>query len=99
MPAKKQSSVETFLRQHFNIDTSKPTLTVNLLTEAGEIPIRIDIQGGRAVRITTSMDNYLSCLYRDGFVLLVLHGVPLLRAGKYARQAGRPVHIPPASIV
>jgi len=76
--------VETFLRDRFHVDVSQPSLTVKLMTPAGEIPIQIEIVDGRASSITTVMDRYLSYLYQGGLESLFLEGVPLLRAGKYA---------------
>lgn len=76
--------VETFLRDHFKVDTSQPLVTVKLVTESGEIPIRIEIRNGKATRVTTTMDSYVSYLYREGFEQLILEGIPLLRIGKYA---------------
>jgi len=76
--------VETFLRDHFNIDTSQPLLTMKLITESGEIPIQIKVRNAKAVGVTTIMDNYLHYLYRSGIEQLFLQGIPLLRVGNYA---------------
>lgn len=76
--------VETFMGTHFDIDVSAPRLSVTLITEAGEIPVEIEIERGRATRITTVMDHYLSALYATGIERLQIDGVPVLRIGKYA---------------
>lgn len=76
--------IETFLREHFNVDASQPALTIKLVTASGEIPIQIMIRDGKVRGVVTVMDNYLSYLYRGGVEPLVLHGIPLLRVGSYA---------------
>jgi len=76
--------VETFLCDHFGIDRSLSTLTLSLMTESGEIPLHIAMRRGKAARVTTVMDNYLSYLYRSGIEPLTLCDIPLLRVGKYA---------------
>lgn len=76
--------VETFLRDHFKIDASQPTLTVKLITAAGEIPIQVDTRKGKVHSVTTTMDSYLSYLYRAGVSQLSLHGIPVKRVGSYA---------------
>jgi hypothetical protein len=75
---------ETFLRDHFNVDASQPVLEMKLLTPSGEIPIRIDVRDGKASAVTTTMDRYLSYLYRSGIEPLSLQGISLLRVGDYA---------------
>jgi hypothetical protein len=76
--------VETFLREHFKVDTSQAVLRIKLMTASGEVPIQIDILHGKVSKVTTTMDSYLSYLYREGVEPLVLRGIPLLRMGTYA---------------
>jgi hypothetical protein len=76
--------IETFLREHFKVDTSEPRLTRKLITISGEIPIHVDIADGKALRVTTVMDNYLSYLYKGGVQALLLEDIPLHRVGTYA---------------
>jgi hypothetical protein len=76
--------IETFLRDRFGIEVRHPTVNVKLLTTSGEIPLRIEVRQGKAISVTTTMDNYLSLLYRDGIERLCLEGVDLLRVGTYA---------------
>lgn len=76
--------VETFLREHFEVDTSRPELGVTLLTPSGAIPVRVEIHGGKAASVTTTMDNYLAYLYREGIEPVIVNGVPFLKVGRYA---------------
>jgi hypothetical protein len=75
--------VETFLRDHFSIDVSRPSLVVELLTPSGVVPITIEIVDRRCRRVLTTMDNYASHLYRDGIAELELDGVRALQVGAY----------------
>lgn len=76
--------VETFLRDHFRIDTTQPVLSIKLMTASGVIPIQIEIRDSRVSRVTTVMDSYLSHLHRLGVESLCLQGIPVLRVGDYA---------------
>jgi hypothetical protein len=76
--------VETFLGDYFRVDTSQPVLNVKLLTQAGEVPIRIDIRDGKVSAVTTTMDRYLSYSYRGGVEAVFLNRILLLRVGDYA---------------
>jgi len=76
--------VETFMRDYFRVDASWPVLAVNLVTESGTIPIRIDVENGKVSSVMTTMDSYVSYAYRTGVEPLSVRGVPLLRVGKFA---------------
>jgi len=76
--------LETFFQQHFAIDRSQPLLHLKLITPSGAIPIRIESQNGRFLRVTTRMDNYVAFAYQRGIDSLVLEGVPVQRIGTYA---------------
>lgn len=76
--------VETFLRDHFEVDVTQPLLKVKLLTTAGQIPIQVAIRDRKASVVTTVMDDYVSYLYQGGVEPLVLEDVPLLRVGAFA---------------
>jgi hypothetical protein len=70
--------VETFFRNHFNVDVSGPTLIVKLVTDSGVIPIEIDVEDGHVRRTTTVMDDYAAFVYRRGVAPLDLNGVHTL---------------------
>jgi len=72
--------VESSFRDHFQLDTSGSKLEIQLVTAAGVIPLEIDIAGGRAVRTTTVMDDYVAFLYRRGVEPLTFDGVSVLQA-------------------
>lgn len=73
--------VETFFRDHFEVDTSAPRLKYELLTESGVIPIHIDLEDHRAVRTTTVMDGFVAYLQRAGIEPMTLEGCEVLRVG------------------
>jgi len=72
------------LREHFNIDTSEPTLTIHLLTASADIAVEVEIRDGRASAISTTMDGYLQYLYRLGIEPMIIDGVAMWRVGEYA---------------
>lgn len=76
--------VETFFRDLFDIDVSRPMVTRTLITASGAIPIQISIRGGVVAEVTTIMDGYLSYMRQRGIERLFLHDIPLLRVGTYA---------------
>jgi hypothetical protein len=78
-----KAMVETFLRDRFDVDISQSVAHFKLITPAGEIPLRVDVCGNKASRVTTVMDAYLSHVMQSGVESLVLNGVPGLRVGKY----------------
>ncbi len=75
--------VETFFRNHFNIDILSPQITIRLLTEAGTIPIEIEIHNREASKITTIMDDYAAHLYREEIEGMTLQGCEVLRVGEF----------------
>ena len=64
--------IETFLREHFNVDTSPSQQDFSLRTPTGIVPIRIAIAGGRAERVTSVMDEFAAFLYAGGIEPLTL---------------------------
>ena len=70
-------------REHFNIDTSRAVQEIRLRTPAGVVPIRIAIDGGRAVHIASVMDEFATFLYSGGVEALSLDGCRLLRVRDY----------------
>lgn len=76
--------VETFLRDHFKVDVTRPVLNMKLVTAAGRIPIQVAIRDRKATTVTTTMDDYVAYLYQHGVERLVLEDVPFLRVGAFA---------------
>lgn len=75
--------VETFFRDHFNLNLSGPTLSVKLVTDSGVIPIQIDIEDAKARQTTTVMDDYVAYSYRRGVEPLDLDGVQALQVDRF----------------
>lgn len=75
--------VETFFRDRFNVDVSSPQIVIRLLTRAGVIPIEIAVCNGKAVRITSVMDDYAAHLYQEGVENITLCGCRFLRVGEF----------------
>lgn len=73
--------VETFFRDHFEVDTSASRLSFELLTESGAIPIHVEVSDRRAIRTTTVMDGFVSHLQRAGIEPLTLESCEVLRVG------------------
>lgn len=73
--------VETSLRELVERDPGAATLTVQLITESGTIPVEVAIENDRAVRISTVMDCYVDFLYGRGLTPVVLEGVEALDVG------------------
>lgn len=73
--------VETSLRELVDLEPGASTLTVDLITDSGTIPIEIGIDDERAVRVTTIMDRYAEFLYSRGITAVVLEGVEALDVG------------------
>jgi hypothetical protein len=75
--------VETFLRDHFAIDTARQIVSLTLLTPSGEIPVRIEQRDGKAMSVTSTMDAYVDYCYRRGVEPIQLGGFAALRVGDY----------------
>lgn len=76
-----KAMVETFFRELFEVDVYSPV--INVMTDAGLIPIRIEVEDERVRRMTTVMDCYVSYLYEQGVEPLKLHDIEVLRVGDY----------------
>jgi hypothetical protein len=91
-----KAMVETGLRDVFGIDVKAPRVELNLVTASGEIPLRVEVESGKARRVTASMSQYASYLYDQGMQPLVLNGVEALHVGDFvvvalpALEAGHP---------
>jgi hypothetical protein len=75
--------VETGLGARLGIDPA-PDLEVVLVTDAGDIPVRVAVEHGRVAEVTTVMDRYVEHVRELGIEPLTIRGTPLLRVGKYA---------------
>ena len=75
--------VETQLRDHFGIDIAAPVVKVRLITNACVIPLTIEVNAGKAARVTTHMDSYLELTYSIGVRPFEALGVPALDVGEY----------------
>ena len=58
--------VETDIGGRYNIKIQEPVTEFLLETEAGLVPIRIDVSNGMARKITTNMQSYVKECYRHG---------------------------------
>lgn len=58
--------IETDIGRHFDIKIQEPVTEFVLETEAGLIPIRIDVNNSIARKITTNMQSYVEMCYRHG---------------------------------
>jgi hypothetical protein len=75
--------VETFFRERFHFDISRAHQAIRLCTPAGVVPIVVDIERGKAVRVTSVMDSFASYLYDNGVESVTVEGCRLLRLGDY----------------
>jgi hypothetical protein len=75
--------VETFFRDQFGVDTSRAHQEFRLHTASGIVPVRVAIAGGRAVRITTVMDEFAAFQYAGGVESVTLNGCSLMRVRDY----------------
>lgn len=58
--------VETDIGRRFDMKVDEPETEFVLETEAGLFPIRVDVSGGIARRVTTNMRSYVEKLYKCG---------------------------------
>jgi len=58
--------VETDIGRHFNIKAQEPETEFVLETDAGLIPIRVDVNGGVARKVISNMRSYVEECYRYG---------------------------------
>jgi hypothetical protein len=75
--------VETFFRERFQVDVSRAHQEIRLCTPAGVVPIVVEIDGRRVVRVTSLMDSFASYLYDSGVEFVTVEGCRLLRLGDY----------------
>ena len=75
--------VETFFRERYGIKISQPRITVMLLTESGMVPLEIEIQDKKAVKVTTIMSDYCSYLYQEGVEPVEVMGIDAMRVGYF----------------
>jgi len=76
--------IESQLREHFRIDISKPVVHVRLICDDSMVvPITMDVSAGKAIRITTDMDQYLEKTYSMGVRAFAIEGLPALQVGEY----------------
>lgn len=71
--------VETFLRDSFGVDSSRAHQEFRLYTPSGIVPVRVAIADGRAMAITTVMDEFAAFLYAGGVQPMTLDGCSLMR--------------------
>ena len=76
--------VETFFAEIFSVDKNASSVHYNLITDAGKIPIIIQIEDQIATKVITIMDTYLAHLYDLGVERVRVREVDFLRVGKYA---------------
>jgi len=58
--------VETDIGRRYKIKIREPVTELLLETEAGLVPIRVDVSNGMARKITTNMQSYVKECYRHG---------------------------------
>jgi hypothetical protein len=75
--------VETFFREQYDIKISQPSITAKLLTESGMVPLEIEIQDKKAVKVTTIMSDYCSYLYQQGVESVEVMGIDAMRVGYF----------------
>ena len=75
--------VETFFRERFNLKTEGPIVTVQLRTDSSMVPLQIEVENGKATKVTTVMSEYAAYLYREGVEPVNVLGVEGIKVGYF----------------
>jgi hypothetical protein len=93
-----KAAVETELGRRFRLPIREPATRIVLETDAGPVPITVEVAGGEAKRVWTDMGAFVRECYELGLSRLELKGVPALKVGKFLVLDGDKVkrHYPEA---
>ncbi len=75
--------IETGLGDLFGLDQNGATAEVVLHTDCGPTALSIEIEQGRASKIRTNMECFVTECYERGVGSMTINGLQVLRAGKF----------------
>jgi proline racemase len=78
-----KAAVETELGRRFRLPIREPETRIVLETDAGPVPITVEVAGGEAKRVWTDMGAFVRECYELGVSQLQLQGVPAMKVGKF----------------
>ena len=93
-----KAAVETELGRRCNLTIRAPETRIILETDAGPVPITVEVAGGEAKRVWTNMGAFVQECYELGVSQLELQGIPAMKVGKFLVLDGDKVkrHYPEA---
>jgi hypothetical protein len=93
-----KAAVETELGRRLSLPIREPETRIILETDAGPVPITVEVAGGEAKRVWTDMGTFVRECYDLGVSQLELQGVPAMKVGKFLALDGDKVkrHYPEA---
>ena len=80
--------VETDIGARFNIKVTEPETEFVLETEAGPIPIRVEVSRGIARQVMTNMRSYVEKLYKCGVRAVRIEGISAVNVGVDPSRTG-----------
>ncbi len=75
--------IETALGEQFGLELDQAPVHVVLHTDGGPAVLTIDVKDGRATRIRTNMESFVSECYQRGVGKLKIDDLEVIRAGKF----------------
>ena len=78
-----KAAVETELGRRCRLPIRAPETRIILETDAGPVPVTVEVAGGVAKRVWTDMGAFVHECYELGVSQLELQGVPAMKVGKF----------------
>lgn len=75
--------VATPMQDYFGVKREAPVTRVNILSDAGMVPIDITFKDDRVSMITTHLMDYVDYLYKDGVCQVMVGDIPALKVGYF----------------
>ena len=78
-----KAAVETALGRRCRLPIREPETRITLETDAGPVPVTVEVAGGVAKRVWTDMSAFVRECYELGVSKLELQGVPAVKVGRF----------------